>query len=124
MIITKKTGNTISIIDDDNNKTMLVLDIIKDKTKTTFVVSGSLKTHVASSFTDVIMNTLQNVGQLVLDFADVPYVASAGLRALLTAQQYVDDTDDGTDIIITNINDEVREVFESTGFINILNVQD
>ncbi len=124
MIVTKKNGNTISIINDDNNTTMLVVDVIKDKTKTTFAVSGSLKTHVASSFTDIMMDTLKNVEQLILDFTNVSYVASAGLRSLLTAQQYVDDTDDGTNIIITNINDEVRDVFESTGFINILNVQD
>ena len=124
MIATKKTGNTISIINSDNNETMLAVDVIKDTTKATFVVSGSLKTHVASSFTDIMMNTLKNVDQLILDFTNVPYIASAGLRALLTAQQYVDDIDDGTYIIITNINDEVRDVFESTGFINILNVQD
>lgn len=124
MIVTKRTGNRISIVNDDDNKTMLALDIIKDKPKTTFVISGSLKTHVASSFADIIMDTLKNVEQLILDFTNVSYIASAGLRALLTAQRYVDDSNESADIIITNINNEVRDVFESTGFINILNVQD
>ena len=70
------------------------------------------------------MEQLHNTDKLILDFSDVAYMASAGLRALLTAQQYIDDIDNNKDMEITNINSEIRDVFESTGFINILNVID
>ncbi len=116
--------NIIKVTDPDNNTTLLSAKIIKDDPQTRIVIAGSIKTRTSAALSDIIMRHLKEASVLVLDFKDVAYIASAGLRVLLTAQQYVDDAEDGTDMIIVNINDEVRGVFESTGFINILNVKE
>ncbi len=57
---------------------------------------------------------------LVLDFSNLEYISSAGLRVLLTAQKKVKAL--GTEMHITGANDDVREVFDITGFSTILTI--
>jgi anti-sigma B factor antagonist len=94
-----------------------------DNHKTVLSIKGSVKTLVAAKFSEEISSALRETEVLILDFENVTYIASSGLRALLTAQQYVDENEGTVDMIIKNINDEVREVFESTGFINVLKIE-
>ena len=58
---------------------------------------------------------------VVLDFAKLEYISSAGLRVLLATKKALDAQ--GKKMEIRNINDVVKEVFNVTGFINILNVK-
>ncbi len=58
---------------------------------------------------------------LVFDFSELEYISSAGLRVLLAIKKDLDSK--GKKLIIRNINDVVKEVFNVTGFINILNIE-
>ncbi len=124
MIKTVLNKNVTDIINDEDNSILLKITVNMDNDKRILVLSGPIKTNVAEAFSKNLMEQLHNSDKLILDFSDVAYMASAGLRALLTAQQYIDDIDNSKDMEITNINSEIRDVFESTGFINILNVID
>ena len=124
MIRTVLNKNVTNIINDEDNSILLKITVNLDDDKRILVLSGPIKTNVAEAFSKNLMKQLHNTDKLILDFSDVAYMASAGLRALLTAQQYIDDIDNNKDMEITNINSEIRDVFESTGFINILNVID
>ena len=124
MIRTVLNKNVTNIINDEDNSILLKITVNLDDDKRILVLSGPIKTNVAEAFSKNLMEQLHNTDKLILDFSDVAYMASAGLRALLTAQQYIDDIDNNKDMEITNINSEIRDVFESTGFINILNVID
>ena len=67
------------------------------------------------------MRVIESSDCVYLDFTEVEYVSSAGLRALLSAQKQVNRT--GKELVIRNINDIVEAVFEQVGFMGILTVE-
>ena len=58
--------------------------------------------------------------KLVLDFAALEYLSSAGLRVLLAAQKVMNKQGE---MIIKNVNETINEIFEVTGFIDILTIE-
>ena len=58
--------------------------------------------------------------KLVFDFAELRYLSSAGLRVLLTALQIMEDQGD---MIVKNVSPEIMDVFEVTGFIDDLTIE-
>ena len=77
---------------------------------------------VAPCFAEVIEKCLESCEDFILDFEEVTYIASAGLRVLLNMQQEIDDSESFS-VKIINISESVREVLESTGFIDILVIE-
>ena len=63
---------------------------------------------------------MNGVKKLILDFAKVEYVSSAGLRTIILLNEKMEEKDGMT---IKNINDEVRDVFEMTGFDELLTLE-
>ena len=65
----------------------------------------------------------ETVGEklVVLDFSDLEYISSAGLRVLLAMKKSLDSQE--KELEIHNVNAVVKEVFSVTGFINILNIK-
>lgn len=81
-------------------------------------VKGSINTVTATEFEQQVLTTVAKGGTaLVLDFSEVDYVSSAGLRSLLKIDQ---DKPAEMSMTIVGVNDEVREVFEMTGFDQLL----
>jgi anti-anti-sigma factor len=76
--------------------------------------SGELEARLAKDFAN-------GATSVVLDFNNLDYISSAGLRVLLGTHKQV--VASGGELTIKNIRPEVREVFDVTGFSNILNVQ-
>ena len=88
----------------------------------TLAVSGELTAVTAEQLNAAIETVLgQAFLALTLDFKDLEYVASAGLRVLLKAQKALDAK--GGKFIIRNACEEVMNVFEITGFDNILTIE-
>jgi len=85
-------------------------------------VSGELKTSEAPSFQTELLNRLAEDARLIVDFAGVNYICSAGLRALLAGQQLVDQSDDG-EMVLRRVDEEVMSVLMSTGFVNVLTIR-
>ena len=85
----------------------------------TLKVSGRLDTETSSQFREEMKQIPQNAEKLIFDFTDVNYVSSAGLRELLVCRkQYPGDR-----MTIINVQENVYEVFEMTGFDAIIPVE-
>ena len=86
----------------------------------TIAVEGSIDTLTASDFEAKVLKALEGVKKLILDFAKVEYVSSAGLRTIILLNEKMEEKEGMT---IKNINDEVRDVFEMTGFDELLTLE-
>lgn len=83
-------------------------------------LNGRLDTTTAPVLNDDLMNSISGINKLVLDFSQLEYVSSAGLRVLLAAHK---EMEKNGKMIIKNINDTVEEIFDITGFNEILNIE-
>ena len=85
-------------------------------------LEGSLDTLTSPGFDKELEEVLPTVKGLTLDFEKLEYISSAGLRTLLAAQQYMEDNN-YPDVKVLNINDNIRETFELTGFDEMLDIE-
>ena len=90
-----------------------------DGSNTSFVLEGRLDTMTAPLLESEIQGKLEGVTDLEFDFAKLTYISSAGLRVLLAAQKIMNKQGK---MIIKNVCDEIKEIFEVTGFSDILTV--
>ena len=86
----------------------------------TIAVEGRLDTTTAPDLEKEIKTGLDGVTELIMDFEKLDYISSAGLRVLLSAQKLM--SKQGSMKVI-HVNDMVNEVFEVTGFSDILNIE-
>ena len=93
----------------------------KQDSTLTAVVSGNVDTVTAPELDSKLQENLAGVRELIIDFAAVDYISSAGLRVILMANQNMEEVDGN--MTIKNVNDDVREVFEMTGFDSLLNLE-
>ena len=89
-------------------------------TELTVVITGRLDTTTAPQLEAEFKQNLGGVEKLVLDFAALDYLSSAGLRVLLAAQKTMNKQGE---MIIKNVNETISEIFEVTGFIDILTIE-
>ncbi|MBR1747739.1 MAG: STAS domain-containing protein [Clostridia bacterium] len=87
----------------------------------TVTVKGRLDTVTSPAFDATIAGENITEDKVVVDFTDVEYISSAGLRALLALKRRLDA--ENKSLTIKNINAVVREVFSVTGFINVLTIE-
>lgn len=98
----------------------MVTKIIKNIDNTIIEISGRLDTTTAPLLEKTINENIGETKNLVLDFSNLEYISSAGLRVLLAAQKKMQKI--GTMKVI-NVCDSVMEVFEITGFVDILTIE-
>jgi anti-sigma B factor antagonist len=87
---------------------------------TTLEIIGRLDTTTAPELEVVVDNYLADTQELVLDFQGLEYISSAGLRVLLKAQKSMMKRGK---MKILNVNEAIMEVFEITGFSDILTIE-
>lgn len=87
----------------------------------TVAVSGHLNTNTAGELEQELSEVFGRTYRVTLDFAGLDYLSSAGLRVLVGAQKQV--VAAGGAMRIVNLADDVREVFEITGLIDVLDVE-
>ena len=87
----------------------------------TVVISGNIDTVTAPELDSKLQENLSGIKNLILDFAAVDYISSAGLRVILMTNQLMEDVDG--DMTVKNVNEDVRDVFEMTGFDSLLNLE-
>ena len=99
-----------------------MLNIIKnaENTTLTLTLNGRLDTVTAPQLESELQASLDGVSRLVLDFADLEYVSSAGLRVLLSAQKKMNAQGS---MKITNVQTAVMEILDVTGFSDILTIE-
>ena len=86
----------------------------------TLTLNGRLDTTTAPELEAVIKYSIAGITNLVMDFAELEYLSSAGLRVILSAQKTMNKQGE---MVIRNVNETINEVFEITGFIDILTIE-
>lgn len=89
-------------------------------TELVYELSGRLDTVTSPQLEAEIKENIAGITKLVFDIARLDYVSSAGLRILLFAQKTMNKQGEMT---VCNANAEIMEIFEVTGFIDILNIE-
>lgn len=92
---------------------------LEDKTLTV-ILEGRLDTTTAPQLEEELKNDLPDVTSLVMDFEKLEYISSAGLRVLLSAQKIMNKQGE---MKLIHVNDVINEIFEVTGFSDILNIE-
>ena len=92
----------------------------KKENELNLVIEGRLDTTTAPQLEAELKQDIDGVEMLVLDFAALEYLSSAGLRVLLAAQKVMNRQGK---MIIRNVNETINEIFEVTGFIDILTIE-
>lgn len=100
-----------------------MLDIRKNAENETLTISleGRLDTTTAPSLEAELKASLEGVAELIFDFKELEYISSAGLRVLLSAQKTMNNQGK---MIIRNVRPEIMEIFDVTGFVEILNIEE
>ena len=99
-----------------------MLNIVKAKegSKLNIALEGRQDTTTAPQLEAEIKESLDGVTDLVMDFAKLDYISSAGLRVLLSAQKVMNRQGS---MKLVNVSDVVNEIFEVTGFSDILTIE-
>lgn len=90
----------------------------KNADELTVNLDGRLDTSTAPEFEDFLKSSLNDVNQLTINCEKLSYVSSAGLRVLLSAQKKMQGA-----MKLTSVQEIVMEVFEITGFADILTIE-
>ncbi len=84
------------------------------------VLEGRLDTTTAPQLEGELKTSTEGITKLVLDMENLSYLSSAGLRVLLSTQKVMNKKGE---MIVKNVNETIMEVFEVTGFIDILTIE-
>jgi len=98
----------------------MTINKLTEGTKVMIALNGRIDTTTAPQLDAELKASLPGVEELVLDLAELSYLSSAGLRVLLGAQKTM--ARQGS-MILKNVNETIMEVFEITGFVDILTIQ-
>ena len=86
----------------------------------TLIVSGRLDTQTAPELENELDSVLAGLKELTFDMTNLEYVSSAGLRVILKAQKAMNAQGS---MKLTGVNDSIMEVFDITGFLDILTIE-
>ena len=98
----------------------MLIEIKRAAEETIIVLVGRLDTTTAPDLDKTINQDIADVKNLVLDIKGLQYISSAGLRVLLGAQKKMQKIGS---MKVTNVCQEIMEVFEMTGFSDILTIE-
>lgn len=98
---------------------MNIAKTLEDK-KLTISIDGRLDTSTAPELDEELKASLGGIETLIMDFTGMEYISSAGLRVLLSAQKVMNTQGE---MIVTGANDTVMEIFDITGFTDILTIR-
>ena len=98
------------------------MNVIKkqDGSHLTVALEGRLDTTTSPQLEQALSNALSGISDLVFDFEKLDYISSAGLRVLLATQKTMNKQGNMT---VLHVSEEVMEIFEVTGFSDILTIQ-
>lgn len=99
------------------------MNIVKNynKKELTLAIEGRIDTITSQELDEEINVELGNFDSLIMDFSDLEYISSAGLRVLIATQKKL--KSDDIPFVIKNVNDTVGEIFRMSGFDKILKIE-
>lgn len=93
---------------------------MRDEDKLTIKLDGRLDTNTAPDLEEGLKRDLPVIKELVLDFGELRYISSAGLRIVLSTQKKMKNRGK---MVIKNVNDLIMEVLEATKFVDVLTIK-
>lgn len=93
---------------------------MQDGSTLTIAIEGRLDTTTAPELEKELKEALPGVSALTLDFEKLEYISSAGLRVLLAAQKTMNRQGE---MKLVNVCDTIMEIFDVTGFSDILTIE-
>ena len=96
------------------------IDLKKEDKKLTIKLDGKLDTNTSPEL-DSKMSELEGMEEVIIDMKDLDYISSAGLRVLLSMQKAMNKQGKMT---IINVCENVMDIFEVTGFSDILDIEE
>ncbi len=98
----------------------MTIDVNKNGNAVTISLSGRLDTTTAPELESELKNVIDGCTELCFDFEKLEYVSSAGLRVLLATQKVMNKQGS---MVIKKVAPSIMEVFEITGFVDILTIE-
>ncbi len=92
----------------------------KNGNELSIAVDGRLDTTTAPLLEAELKQNIGGIEKLIFDFSSLEYLSSAGLRVLLSAQKVMNRQGE---MIVKNVNETIAEIFEVTGFADILTIE-
>ena len=83
-------------------------------------LKGRLDTTTSPAAQEAFLKVVGEYAKITLDFADLVYISSAGLRVILTLQKQINRT--GGSLTLNNVSPAIMEVFEMTGFSGVIRI--
>ncbi len=99
---------------------MLNINKEKNGNELTFILEGRLDTTTAPTLEGELKGEVDGITSLIFNLKDLEYISSAGLRVLLSAQKVMNKQGS---MVIRGANDDIMEIFEVTGFSDILTIE-
>ena len=102
---------------------MIIMDITKNfnEKELTLSVKGRIDTITSKDLDKEINDEIGNFESLILDFTDLEFISSAGLRVLIATQKKL--KSENIPFVIKNVDDSVKEIFRMSGFDKILKIE-
>ena len=100
---------------------MLKIEKKNEKEAIVFQLEGRLDTVTAPELEEELHKVLPEAKELVLDLEKLDYISSAGLRVFLSAQKIM--MKQGS-MKVTHVNEMIEEIFEVTGFADLLDIEE
>ena len=97
----------------------MTINVERDFELVTLEITGRLDTTTAPNLETVINEISEDTKELIFNMAELEYISSAGIRVLLSAYKKMNQS--GSIMRIEKANEMVREVFEMTGLVEMLN---
>ena len=96
------------------------INVAKNGTELTVALTGRLDTNTAPELESKLNEILDEATGLTFDMGSLEYISSAGLRVLLSAQKRMKGQGK---MVVKNVNEAIMEIFEVTGFSDILTIE-
>ena len=103
-----------------NGGDLLKIAVSNSGAEYTFTVEGRLDTNTSPELEAKINEVIGNANKLIIDLGDLEYISSAGLRVLLGATQVMEGKGE---MVVRNVTEAVREVFDLTGFNKLFTIE-
>ena len=98
----------------------MTIEKTTENEKVTLTVSGRLDTTTAPELEAALDEVLENTKELIFNLENLEYISSAGLRVILKAHKSMNTKGS---MKLTGVNDSIMEVFDITGFLDILTIE-
>lgn len=98
----------------------MTINTIRNGSGLTVTLGGRLDTNTAPELEAALNSSLDGVTSLCMDLRELDYISSAGLRVLLSAQKKMNKQGN---MNLVNVNDAIMEIFDVTGFSDILTIE-